>query len=306
MVLRHKISMISKNGLKNDFKILTMKKITLILSFLLITNIVFSQKKAYIIYNAKGKKVSYKRMLKKLNKQDVILFGELHNNPITHWLQYEVTSDLHKKRELILGAEMIERDNQNALNDYLNGEITSKGLDTLARLWPNYKTDYKPLVDFAKDNNLKFIAANIPRKYASKVYKKGFEVLNSLTSEEKSWIAPLPIKFDSELPMYKKILEMMGEHGSPKLVMAQAIKDATMAYSINQNYKKGSLFIHYNGAFHSDGYEGILWYLKQDRSDLNYTTISTVTQDNVNKLEGENKGKADFIICVDSNMTTTY
>ncbi|MEC7265477.1 MAG: ChaN family lipoprotein, partial [Bacteroidota bacterium] len=120
------------------------------------------------------------------------------------------------------------------------------------------------------------------------------------------WIAPLPIAFDAELPGYQNILKMMGDHGSPTLVMAQAIKDATMAYFILKNYKEGSLFLHYNGAYHSNDYEGILWYLKKDRPDLKYGTISTVTQDDVHKLEDENKGIADFIICVDSNMTTTY
>jgi uncharacterized iron-regulated protein len=47
---------------------------------------------------------------------------------------------------------MIETDNQQALNQYLAGKIDQKALDSLARLWSNYKTDYKPLVDFAKDN----------------------------------------------------------------------------------------------------------------------------------------------------------
>lgn len=283
-----------------------MKNIALFLTFLFITATTFSQKKAYVIYNAKGKKISYKKMLKKLNKKDIVLFGELHNNPITHWLQYEVTTDLSKTRKLILGAEMFERDNQNELNNYLTGKITAKSLDTLARLWPNYKTDYAPLVNFAKKNKLQFIATNIPRRFASIVYKKGFEGLNELSSKEKSWIAPLPIAFDSELPTYKSILKMMGEHGSPKLVMAQAIKDATMANSILKFHKKGTLFMHYNGAFHSDKYEGILWYLKREKPTLNYATITTVLQENVSKLSAENKNKADFIICVNENMTTTY
>jgi hypothetical protein len=99
---------------------------------------------------------------------------------------------------------------------------------------------------------------------------------------------------------------MMGDHGTPELVKAQASKDATMAHFILQNYSPGKLFIHYNGAFHSDKYEGILWYLKGERSDLKYGTISTVSQENVKKLLKENKGVADFIICVDEDMTTTY
>ncbi|WP_298996394.1 ChaN family lipoprotein [uncultured Tenacibaculum sp.] len=283
-----------------------MKKTTFLLLFLFVALNLVAQKRAYKIYNAKGKKVSYNRMLKKLAKNDIVLFGELHNNPIAHWLQYEVTNDLHKTRKLILGAEMFEADNQQPLSQYVNGSINSKQLDTLARLWSNYKTDYAPLVNFAKDQKLNFVASNIPRRYANLVYKKGFEALDALSDTEKSWIAPLPIKFDSELPTYKKILTMMGDHGTPKLVMAQAIKDATMAHFILKNHLPNHLFLHYNGAYHSDYYEGILWYLKNENPNLNYATITTVLQKDINKLEKENLKKADFIICVDDNMTTTY
>lgn len=283
-----------------------MKKATFLLLFLFVALNSFAQKRAYKIYNTKGKKVSYNRMLKKLAKNDIVLFGELHNNPIAHWLQYEVTNDLHKTRKLILGAEMFEADNQHPLSQYVNGSINSKQLDTLARLWSNYKTDYAPLVNFAKDQKLNFVASNIPRRYANLVYKKGFEALDALSDTEKSWIAPLPIKFDSELPTYKKILTMMGDHGTPKLVMAQAIKDATMAHFILKNHLPNHLFLHYNGAYHSDYYEGILWYLKNENPNLNYATITTVLQKDINKLEKENRKKADFIICVDDNMTTTY
>ncbi len=283
-----------------------MTKTILLSACLLISNLLSAQKIAYVIYNTEGKKVTYEKMVKNLSSKDIILFGEQHNNPIAHWLQYEVTVDLSQSRQLMLGAEMFEADNQQPLNDYLADRITKKGLDTLARLWRNYKTDYAPLVDFAKEKKLPFIATNIPRRYASLVHKKGFQALDSLSVEEKTWIAPLPFPYDSELPTYKNILLMMGDHGTPQLVMAQASKDATMAYFILKNYQPGSLFIHYNGAYHSDNYEGILWYLKNSRSDLKYATISTVLQENVNKLEKENHKKADFIICVDNNMTTTY
>lgn len=283
-----------------------MKNKLILLSLLLIANAAFSQKSPYVIYSANGKKVSYKKMMKTLAVKDIILFGEIHNNPISHWLQYEVTADLYEKRQLTLGAEMLETDNQTALNSYLEGNIDYDQLDSLARLWPNYETDYAPLVDFAKEKKLPFIATNIPRRYANLVYKNGFEALDTLSMEEKAWIAPLPIPFDSELPTYKNILTMMGDHGTPELVKAQATKDATMASFILKHYTKGSLFLHFNGAYHSDNYEGILWYLKRDNSNINYATISTVSQENVHKLLKENRQVADFIICVDSNMTTTY
>ncbi len=283
------------------------KSLLLSFVFLLGLGLGHSQKVPYVIYNAKGKKVSYKKMLKNLGKKDMVLFGELHNNPIAHWLQLELTSDLYLERPLILGAEMIEADNQGELNAYLQGKIDYKALDSTARLWGNHKTDYAPLVDFAKDNNLDFIASNIPRRYAGLVHKGGgFHALDTLSPQEKSWIAPLPIAYNPELPGYKNIMTMMGDHGSPSLVMAQAIKDATMAHFILKGFREGSLLVHYNGAYHSNHYEGIVWYLKQARPELAYGTISTVSQEDVHKLEEENIGLADFIICVDHNMTTTY
>ncbi|MFY9281065.1 MAG: ChaN family lipoprotein [Bacteroidia bacterium] len=284
-----------------------MKK-TLILLLLMATGVSLQAQNLspYTIYNAKGKEISYSKMMATLSKQDIILFGELHNSALAHWLQVEVTKELATKRALQLGAEMLEADDQNAVNLYLSDSIDQKGLDTLARLWPNYTTDYAPLVNYAKENKLEFIATNIPRRYARLVNKGGFEALDTLPAIEKSYVAPLPIAFDAELPTYKSILEMMGEHGTPSLVKAQASKDATMAHFILKNYKTGKLFIHYNGAFHSDYYEGIGWYLKRQSPTLNYSTISTVTQADITKLNAEHIGKADFILVIDEDVTTTY
>ena len=284
-----------------------MKKFLLLTAFVLSHLVSNTQDKSpYVLYNAKGKKLSYKKMIKVLKEKDIVLFGEYHNNAIVHWLQLEVTKDLKQSRNLVLGAEMFEADNQEPLDLYLQGKLSAKGLDSNARLWKNYPTDYAPLVNFAKQNKLAFAATNIPRKFASLVSKGGFEKLDSLSTKEKSWIAPLPIAYDAELPGYKKMLEMMGGHGGPNLPKAQAIKDATMAHFILQYYKSGSLFIHCNGAYHSDNYEGILWYLKRQKPELRYVTISTVSQKDIHSLEAANKGKADFIICVDEDMTNTY
>lgn len=284
-----------------------MKKLLSFLCLFIVLYGVCQDKPAYVIYDATGKKVKYSKMLKSLQKQEIILFGELHNSAISHWLQLEVVKDLHQLRPIRLGAEMFEADNQKELDLYLADSITARSFDTLARLWNNYETDYAPIVNFAKENKLGFIATNIPRRYASLVYKKkGFTALDSLTLAEKAWIAPLPIKFDANLPQYQAILEMMGGHGSESLVMAQAIKDATMAHFISENKEEGELFIHLNGCFHSDYYEGIMWYLHQKNPSLKIGTISTVTQKDINQLEESYKGKADYIICVDEDVTTTY
>ena len=263
-------------------------------------------KKAYQLFDKKGKRVNFEKVVQAGLKTEVILFGEFHDNPICHWLELALAEEIAAKKQLILGAEMIEADNQLVLNDYLSGKINQKQLDSTARLWPNYKTDYKPLVDFAKSKKLPFIATNIPRRYASMVHKKGFESLETLSAEEKNWIAPQPIPYDKDLPGYTEMMTMMGEHTSVNMPKAQASKDATMGYFIVKNLKSNSTFIHYNGSFHSDNFDGINWYLRKYQPEIKVITIATVEQNQLNKLDKEHSSKADFILVVDESMTKTY
>ena len=268
-----------------------------------------SDKPAYNIFNKEGKDIKYEKLLKVAEDADIVLFGESHDNPVSHWLQLELTKDLYasKKENLILGAEMFESDNQVIVNEYLAGLISQNSFESEARLWPNYKTDYKPLVEFAKTNNLQFVATNVPRRYASLVNSKGFEGLEELSKEAKAFIPPLPIIFDPDLNCYKSMMEMegMGPHITPNFPKAQAIKDATMAYFILQNWSAGKQLIHYHGSYHSENFESIYWYLKQANPDLKIVTIHTVSQNDVSELENENTGKADFTVCVDEDMTKT-
>lgn len=281
----------------------------LLLVFLFVASFGMSQKvEPFRIYNQKGKKVSVKKFLKSMTSADIILFGEYHDNPIAHWLELKAAQHLQSVGKLTLGAEMFEADQQKTLNAYLAGRLTQDGMDSTLQLWPNYKTDYKPLVDFAKKNEISFIATNIPRRHASFVYRNGLEALEtSINEEDKAFVAPLPIEYDSELPGYKSMLKMMGHTPNPNFPKAQAIKDATMAYFIlKQHDLDKHPFLHFNGAYHSNNYEGIYWYLKKKNPDLKVTTVSTVEQKAVNQLEDEFKGLADFIIVVDQDMTKTH
>lgn len=270
-----------------------------------------NDKPAYRIYNSKEKNVPYSKMLKSLNEADIILFGEYHDNPISHWLQRELTIDIYANRpdDLILGAEMFETDNQLLLDEYLDGLITEAKFEDEARLWNNYKTDYKPLLKFALGHEILFVATNVPRRYANLVYRKGFEGLEALSPEAKNLLPPLPPKYDPELPGYKRMLEMghavdsASNHNFPK---AQAIKDACMGYFILQNWSPGKQFLHFNGSGHSDNYEGIVWYLLQEQPDLKIITITTVMQESPEELLETSAGRADFTIVVPERMTRTY
>lgn len=265
---------------------------------------------AYAVFTSEGRSVKWEKVIKKVSDSDVILFGELHNDPIAHWLQLRLVKDLPGvlEGELIVGAEMFERDNQLILDEYLNGLIDEKRFESAARLWPNYKTDYKPALSFARDSGIRYIATNIPRRYANMVSKGGFEALDRLDEEAKSYIAPMPVHYDPDQPAYRNMLKMSMGHGkmNENFPKAQAIKDATMAHFILETLSDNSHFLHFNGAYHSDNHQGIAWYLKYYEPELSVKTISTVLQQDTGFLEEDNYGKADFIIVVPEDMTRTY
>lgn len=287
-----------------------MKKLMgIVLAFVVLTGMK-SDKEAWRFYDRDGKKADYKDVLKAASRADIVLFGEQHNSSIVHWLQLQLTKDLYAEigDKLVLGAEMFESDNQVILDEYLSGKIKARHFEADARLWKNYKTDYKPLLDIAVDNDLRFVATNVPRRYAALVNSSGFEGLDSLSAEAYAFLPPLPFAYDPELPGYKGMLEMMGDapHATDNLPKAQALKDATMAHFILENWEKGKTFLHYNGTYHTDNFEGIIWYLRQADPGLDIVTISTVEQDTLSELKAENIGLATFILCVPTDMTKTY
>ncbi len=290
----------------------TLQRTLMIVLVLIFTTSMKGDKPAYRFFDSKGKKTDYGSLLKDAQKADIILFGELHNNPICHWLQLELTRSLYAKKgkNLVLGAEMFETDNQLIVDEYVGGAIRQRNFEAEAKLWPNYKTDYKPLIEFARDSSLRFIATNVPRRYAAMVNTGGFDALNQLTDDAKALIA-YPIAFDPNLPQYVKMAAMMGgampaHAAGNNTVKAQALKDATMANFILRNFSKGKVFLHFHGTFHSDRFEGIMWYLLQSNPDLKILTISSVEVDDAAELPAEHIGLADYILAIPKNMTKTH
>lgn len=251
----------------------------------------------YKIYDKDGEEVEYSDMIDEAEDSEVVLFGEFHNNSISHYLQLKITKSIFEENDgkLTIGAEMFEADDQLILDEYMKDQITEKYFKKEAKLWDNYETDYKPIFEFAKENKLTFVATNIPRRYAGFVARNGLDKLGLLSDKAQDFIAPLPIKFDQTLPGYAALLAPMAMHSKmPKkttdtseakpedkmhskmspmmkknnmmfIAQAQAVKDATMAHFILKNEKEDHVFLHLNGSYHSDNYEGISWYLKEEK-----------------------------------------
>jgi uncharacterized iron-regulated protein len=260
-------------------------------------------KPEYGLYEGKGREIGYREMLDRCVEADVVLFGEIHEHPVIHRLELELARDLVKIKngDLMLGAEMLEADNQLIVDEYLAGLIEHERLVNEAKVWKNYGTDYRPLVDVAREYGLRFIATNIPRRYANLVARQGMTALERLSDEAKRSIAPLPITLDLLTPGYGQVMEIGMAHGAhmdaKNFVAAQAVKDATMAYFILKNRGPKDLFVHYNGDYHSKNRGGIYWYLKRYDPSITVLTISSVSRD-MPGFDDECKDLADIVLVV--------
>lgn len=268
---------------------------------------------AYRLVDSAGRSSSFARLVEQAAEADVVFFGELHNNPIAHWMQLRLFNALAEKKgkQLALGLEMLEADNQLIVDEYMSRTISPKRYGDEARLWPNYETDYDPVVYRAKELGLPVIATNVPRRYADLVNRKSLRALDSLSPEAKRFIAPLPIPYKQDAEQEGMFAAMgMLAHGSGKektyLQEAQAIKDATMGYFIAQHLQPKGTFLHLNGSFHSLAGSGIIPYLLHYAPKTKILTISTVLQEELGQLDEDYRGSADYIFIIPEDMTRTH
>ncbi len=213
--------------------------------------------------SARGAFVEFDAMLADLAGADVIFIGEKHDDRHTHQLELAVLEGLARRRgDVIVSLEMFERDVQEPLGHFLMGHLLEDEFLKESRPWPRYRTDYKPLVDFAIDREWPVIAANVPRSVAAEVSKQGLDVLKSKTDAEQKWFAR-ELKCPTDDEYFKRFAEAMGDHSgttgtTERYYYAQCLKDETMAESIAEGYAAGAIggkrpvVVHFNGAFHSD------------------------------------------------------
>lgn len=286
--------------------------------FLMVTALLFgldacAQKtpEAYKLYDHAGKEITYQSLIKALSEPDVVFIGEMHNCVVTHWLELKILQSLHAihGEKLEVGMEMFEADTQLIIDEYLNNIISGDRFEEEARIWPNYSTDYAPIVYYVKDNRLPLIATNVPRRYANVVKNRGMDYLDSLSSDAKHYLPPLPIRYvaNANAASGFALMGLMGKNKGAdleRMAQAQAIKDATMGWFIAKNLH--GKFLHFNGSYHSDTQEGIIPYLLQYRPGTTFTTIRAVRQEDISYLEDDYKGLADYYICVPEDMTTSY
>jgi uncharacterized iron-regulated protein len=269
----------------------------------------------YRAYDGNGNPVTLDDIVKAMGANDAAFLGEQHDDAVGHAIEAELYRRAVEKysaqRRVALSMEMIERDVQIVVDEYLKDLISESHFLLSSRPWPNYKTDYRPLVELAKAKHLDVIAANAPRRYVNMVSRNGRDALNALSPEAKTWLAPLPYPQPSDV-YAKKFSDLMKGGGDPSamgnsanLIHSQALWDATMGNSVANYLKKykGALVVHLNGGFHTEGrlgtFEGLMSYRPKTRAIV----VTMRYEDNFQTFNpSKHKGLGDFVILTDSKQ----
>jgi uncharacterized iron-regulated protein len=201
--------------------------------------------------------VDLQQLASDLANSDVIFLGEKHDNDAGHEFQLRVIKELVKNgNSIAVSTEQFERDVQGSVDDYLLGRIDEDQFLKTSRPWKNYQQHYRPIVEFAKENKIPVLAANIPRRIANDVAAGKEIALADKPFVPRYSTAPKNAyrqKFDATM---KGHLGADGEEKLEKFYLSQCLKDDAMAETITDFMAKNShqpkIVVHLCGHFHSD------------------------------------------------------
>lgn len=250
-----------------------------------------------LVFDRSGKQVSFRTVLEATQDKKYVFFGELHGVELSHEAELLLLKQMHSASgdRLILGMEMFEMDVQNIMDEYLTGLINQRSFETESRIWNNYTKDYKPLVEYARENGLQVVASNVPRRYANSVYHQGVDVLSKMSRSAKRNFPKLPLKINYDLPSYRAMAAMLPDHSADNFIASQALKDATMAMNIDRYMTRNTVMFHVHGAYHSANWEGIIPYLRKVR-DGELLLITTVMQPEIGEVDPALFANADYTL----------
>jgi uncharacterized iron-regulated protein len=302
----------------------------------------------YRVFTGAGQPASIGDIVAEMGRHQVMFVGETHDDPTGHMLEGELLERAYETygvpgsnggapRTVALSLEFFQRDVQLILDEYMAGLITEKSFLADSRPWPRYETDYRPLIEFAKQAGLAVIAANAPRRYVTRVSMHGRESLYDLSPEALTYLAPLPYGEPSEGyrdQWIQAISEVMAEEGmkcglpipepeegeepvQPRApvgshdnmgnqLQGQVLWDATMAYWISEYLRRepDALVLHMVGAFHVARGTGTPEHLEAYLPGTSFMIVVLRPVEDIETFEAAPDGEwGDFVIQTDEART---
>ncbi len=135
------------------------------------------------------KNQEFQTMMQAIANKKVIFVGEAHTTYVHHINQLEIIKSLHKQgKKVAIGMEMFQRKFQPVLDDFIAKKIDEKTFLRRSEYFIRWKYNYnlyKPIMDYARENNIPVVALNLEKEIVKKVTKNGFY---ALSADEKSML----------------------------------------------------------------------------------------------------------------------
>lgn len=289
----------------------------LIVSILILISSLATAGEAFRVFTGSGEPSTMEAVTERAEGAEVVFVGEGHDDPTAHAFELEILRRLAASGPVVLSLEMFETDVQQVLDEYLARWISEEHLEKSGRAWKNYKTDYRPMVEFARTEKIPVVAANAPRRYVNRVSREGPASLAALPPAALQWLPPLPYGEAAEAYAAKflKLMEGTRERASaePKVnpahvLAAQSLWDASMAYSIAQTRMRhpAARILHVNGSFHTEERLGILHHLARYRPSTQSLVVTVKSTESFPNWDPKLQGAGDFVIVADPSLLRSY
>ncbi len=267
-----------------------------------------------IIDPATNQHMGWDSFMKRIGGVDIVLLGEQHDHAVGHAVQFAVVEDvMDAYPQSVLALEMLERDEQLRVDDYMEDFIDAEVFASITQSnsWGGWDEWYQPIIDATKERGGSVVAANAPRRYVRLARLDGYERIDELSRERRAFI-DYPEKLSGG--RYRQRFWELAAHGEeeepaevdvttidpgdPMLPTFKSMQswDATMAQSIvNANPSNNHKVILLVGQFHVEYDGGIVQELRNRMPSAKVLVVS-IQREVPDEEWRENPAIADIMI----------
>ncbi len=280
-----------------------------------------------------GMRLGWSDLLAAADWADVVLVGEAHDDAAGHAIELALWQDISAMRPgAVLSLEMLERDEQGAVDDYLAGRVSSVDYinATGSADWAGpgtWRRFYHPMVESARQGGHSVLAANAPRdlvrmvrggwdavplgrrhlvarpRASHRTYRRRFAAAMA-EHHHAPTTQPASTQPAATQPATTQPAATQPDHHAGPMPASmidaffrgQLAWDATMADSIARRLAQGGRpIVHMVGRFHVDFDGGLVGELRARRPSARILTVTLIPEPS-DKLRPTDRGRADVVI----------
>ena len=216
--------------------------------------------------------VELDELITRLARADVVLLGEEHTALDQKLLQAQLVDGIAATgRRVVLAMEFFQRDDREALEKWVAGELDDRGLLEATGWYDrgSYRWEYtRPVMEVARARQLKVVGANVPRDIPRTVNRQG---LDGLTEEQQAEVGEVAVDGSAQhrylvARYFGDTVALLPPSWFGNMYAAQCLWDVVMARSVLDEVADGTTVVLVVGSGHVAYRLGISRRLDDERA----------------------------------------